>query len=97
LSVTNFPAGTPVSIQAGSTFMGRLTTTAEGYAIFHILFNSNQVNSVQVTVSSGATGGAVSVSATLTTAANQPLHAMEGSAPIFVVQPRNIYLPLTWR
>jgi alpha-tubulin suppressor-like RCC1 family protein len=90
IALANFPPAAALTVRADGKYMGTIIATGEGYAIFHIVANASPSPSVQVSVNTGAT----SLNTSLNIASNQPLHLMEGTAPIYALSPAFQYLPL---
>jgi alpha-tubulin suppressor-like RCC1 family protein len=88
LAAAGFPASTPLTILVNGRYVGAITSTKSGYALFHFHPATNVTGAITVEIS--GTGAAVNLSLS---AGSGTLHAMEGSGRVYGSSPVQVFLP----
>ncbi len=94
LAVANFPKNTTLKIFSNGAFLGPITSSDDGYAIFHVLVNNTALGPVQIQVTDGGSNTALT---TLNIAAGAPIRLQEGSGTVYFASSNFNFLPAMFR
>ena len=89
LAAAGFPANINLGVTINNQYVGSVPTTADGYAVFHVVDNSSLSGNIPVAASFGGASASLTINFTQSGA----LHAQEGSGQLIPTSTTLTFLP----